>query len=301
MIYDLKLRLTYDYANPAVGGRHVVCLRPLDLACVQRVISASVTVDPPPEDWLQRLDFFDNNVAEFSFRGPHDHVDVLLHARIERLLPPLTLAPSALMTDLPDQIARCRAMGPQSPLHFLSPSNRVPIDPAMTRFAQTAITPDMTVAEAFKAIGTALHNHMRFDSKATTVDTPAAKAFAQRRGVCQDFSHIMIACLRGIGVPAGYVSGFLRTDPPPGKPRLDGADAMHAWVRAWAGDDLGWIEYDPTNDMAAQADHIVVAYGRDYADVAPIKGTLRMSGRQKSHQAVDVIPVPEPVPARVQT
>ena len=132
---------------------------------------------------------------------------------------------------------------------------------------------------------------MKFDPKATTVDTPATEAFAKRHGVCQDFSHIMIACLRGIGIPAGYVSGFLRTLPPPGKPRLEGADAMHAWVRAWCGPEAGWIEFDPTNDKLAGEDHIVVAYGRDYSDVSPIKGTMRISGGQKSKQAVDVIPL----------
>ena len=294
MIYDIKLRITYDYANSAVGGRHVICLRPIDLPLVQRVIASALDVDPAPEEWQERQDFFDNHVAEFGFRGAHDHLAVTLTARIERLVPTLALPPSLPMRDLPQLLSKSRQLGAQSPLHFMSPSTRVPLNAKMTGFAKAAVTPGMTVAEAVRAIGTALHKHMKFDSKATTVDTQAAEAFAQRRGVCQDFSHIMIACLRGIGVPAGYVSGFLRTKPPPGKPRLEGADAMHAWVRAWAGEDLGWIEYDPTNDMAAGTDHIVVAYGRDYSDVVPIKGTMRTSGRQKSHQAVDVIPVLEP-------
>jgi transglutaminase-like putative cysteine protease len=294
VIYDLKLRITYDYANSAVGGRHVICLRPIDLGPVQHVISARLDVDPAPEEWLERRDFFDNHVAEFSFRGPHDHMAVALNARVKRLPQPANLPASALMRNLPELLADWRDIGPQSPLHFLSPSTRVPLQAEMTAFAKAAIKPRMTVAEAVRAVGKSLHRHMRFDSKATTVDTPAAEAFAQRRGVCQDFSHIMIACLRGIGVPSGYVSGFLRTLPPPGKPRLEGADAMHAWVRAWAGAGLGWIEFDPTNDMEAGTDHIVVAYGRDYSDVVPIKGTMRTSGRQKSHQAVDVIPVKDP-------
>ena len=102
---------------------------------------------------------------------------------------------------------------------------------------------------------------------------------------------MMIACLRGVGIPAGYVSGFLRTDPPPGQPRLEGADAMHAWVRAWCGWETGWIEYDPTNAVVAGTDHILVARGRDYGDVAPVKGVLRIAGEQTSEQAVDVVPV----------
>ncbi len=132
---------------------------------------------------------------------------------------------------------------------------------------------------------------MSYDPDATEVDTPMADAFMARHGVCQDFSHIMISGLRSLGIPAGYVSGFLRTMPPPGKPRLEGADAMHAWVRAWCGADAGWIEYDPTNAISAGQDHIVVARGRDYSDVSPIKGVLRASGRQHTDLSVDVIPL----------
>jgi transglutaminase-like putative cysteine protease len=150
----------------------------------------------------------------------------------------------------------------------------------------------MNVAEAALAVGRALHRHMRFAPDATDVTTPAQDAFARRAGVCQDFSHILIACLRGIGIPAGYVSGFLRTLPPPGQPRLEGADAMHAWVRVWCGGACGWIEFDPTNDMLAGADHVVVARGRDYSDVAPIKGALRLSGGQTSQLTVDMAPGP---------
>lgn len=296
MIYDIKLRITYDYANSAVGGRHVICLRPLDIVRVQRVISAGLSVDPDPAEWLERRDFFDNHVAEFSFIGAHDHVAVSLDARIERLPQMPSLAPSVPMADLAGVLGHSRQMGPGSPLHFMAASTRVPRDVGMTAYAAALIKPGMTVAQVIRAVGRALHRHMKFDSKATTVDTPATEAFAKRRGVCQDFSHIMIACLRGVGIPSGYVSGFLRTLPPPGKPRLEGADAMHAWVRAWAGPELGWIEFDPTNDIDAGTDHVVVAFGRDYSDVVPIKGTMRTSGRQKSHQAVDVIPLVEPMP-----
>ena len=149
----------------------------------------------------------------------------------------------------------------------------------------------MTALDAVRAVGLALHRDMHFDPEATTVDTPPAEAFARRHGVCQDFAQVMIACLRGVGIPAGYVSGFLRTNPPPGQPRLEGADAMHAWVRAWCGWQAGWVEFDPTNAISAGTDHIVVARGRDYGDVAPVKGVLRIAGEQKTEHAVDVIPV----------
>lgn len=290
MIYDIKLQIAYEYANPAVGGRHVVCVMPLDMPG-QRVMASLLDITPRPEERLDRVDFFGNRITEFSFRGPHDSVAFTMKARIERLITPSLPANAIPLPDMPAALAAHRDLGPNSPLHFLSPSVRVPRDRAITAFALGALHPDISAAEAVVAIGSALYRHMKFDPKATTVDTPATEAFAKRHGVCQDFSHIMIACLRGVGIPAGYVSGFLRTLPPPGKLRLEGADAMHAWVRAWCGPEAGWIEFDPTNDKLAGEDHIVVARGRDYADVSPIKGTMRISGGQKSKQAVDVIPL----------
>ena len=138
-----------------------------------------------------------------------------------------------------------------------------------------------------------INNDFAYDTEATTVATHAYDAFRLKRGVCQDFSHVMIAGMRGLGVPAGYVSGFLRTIPPPGKERLEGADAMHAWVRVWCGREAGWLEFDPTNGMRAGDDHITVGYGRDYSDVAPIVGIVKIAGGQAAEQSVDVIPLAE--------
>ena len=291
MDFDIKLRIAYQYANPAVGGRHLACMMPLASGGGQTVQNATLSIEPAPQERVDRVDFFGNRVTEFSFRGPHDRVILTMRARVTRDSVARPVIGALPLADLPHALAQCRDVGPDAPLHFLSPSLRVPRDGAMTAFARAQLRPEMSVAQAVLAVGLALHRHMRFDATATTVDTPAVEAFAKRRGVCQDFSHILIACLRGVGIPSGYVSGFLRTLPPPGKPRLEGADAMHAWVRAWCGDAAGWIEYDPTNDCTAGGDHIVVARGRDYSDVTPIKGTMRISGGQKSHQAVDVVPV----------
>jgi transglutaminase-like putative cysteine protease len=167
----------------------------------------------------------------------------------------------------------------------------VTLQPATTDFAQRHAMRGSTTLQTVLAVGRALHDAMTFDPEATEVDTPLVDAFAARKGVCQDYAHILIACLRGLGVPAGYVSGFLRTTPPPGQPRLAGTDAMHAWVQVWVGGGLGWVEYDPTNDCLAAGDHVTVARGRDYADVAPITGVLRVSGGQRGRQAVDVTPM----------
>jgi transglutaminase-like putative cysteine protease len=134
-------------------------------------------------------------------------------------------------------------------------------------------------------------HEFRYDPKATAISTPLAEVFGKRHGVCQDFAHVMIAGLRGIGLPAAYVSGYIRTIPPPGQPRLQGADATHAWVSVWCGDDLGWVGFDPTNDLMVANDHIVLAMGRDFADVSPVDGVIVGSRQQKLRVEVDVMPV----------
>ena len=214
-----------------------------------------------------------------------------MQARVEKLPQTETETSSTTLADLPAELHAYRKLMPDSPLHFLSASPRVTFSEEFTAYGRNAMTGARTVEEAVHAVGYALHRDMTFDPEATTVETPAADAFANRRGVCQDLSHIMIACLRGIGIPAAYVSGFLRTIPPPGQARLEGADAMHAWVRAWCGAARGWIEFDPTNAKPAGEDHIVIGYAQDYSGIAPVKGISRMTGKQTSTQAVDVVPL----------
>jgi transglutaminase-like putative cysteine protease len=205
----------------------------------------------------------------------------------------VTMTPEDRSPDLPAlarEVTAQRGVGRQAPVHFIGASPRAPASLEIAAYARHHLDPATTALAAVQSIGEAIHADMRFDPGSTTVDTPATVAFAARRGVCQDFSHIMIVALRAVGVPAGYVSGFLRTDPPDGKTRLEGADAMHAWVRAWCGNAVGWVEFDPTNGVFVSADHVMIARGRDYSDVAPVRGVLRSSGAQWSRQAVDVIP-----------
>lgn len=292
MIYDIGMTIAYDYDRPAVAGRHILRLLPADLPGVQRRISGVVTIRPEPAERRQIIDFFGNAAMEVAFRAAHDEIVFRVIARVERLAPPPELDISPSLTSLPHEIAEYRSLDAEAPHHFLGASPRTAPTPEMTAYAREQIGPAATACEAVRAVGMALHRDMTFDPDATTVDTPPSEAFSRRHGVCQDFAQVMIACLRGIGVPAGYVSGFLRTNPPPGQPRLEGADAMHAWVRAWCGWQTGWIEFDPTNACPAGADHIVVARGRDYGDIAPVKGVLRIAGDQKTEQAVDVVPVP---------
>jgi transglutaminase-like putative cysteine protease len=134
-----------------------------------------------------------------------------------------------------------------------------------------------------------IRNDFKYDPKATVISTPLKEVFEKRHGVCQDFAHVMIAGLRGLGLPAAYVSGYLRTIPPPGKPRLQGADATHAWVSVWCGDEIGWVGFDPTNDLLVENDHIILAVGRDFSDVSPVDGIIVGSRKQKLAVAVDVL------------
>jgi transglutaminase-like putative cysteine protease len=152
------------------------------------------------------------------------------------------------------------------------------------------------VLEAASELMGRIRRDFRYDTKATDVRTPIAKAFEQRRGVCQDFTHIMIAGLRGLGLPAAYVSGYIRTIPAQGKPRLEGADATHAWVSLWCGHAAGFVDLDPTNNLVVANDHIILAHGRDYADISPIHGIVLGAGEQEVDVGVDVIPVEIPAP-----
>ncbi|KRB19262.1 transglutaminase family protein [Mesorhizobium sp. Root172] len=289
MLYDIRLHLHYDYAAAAGGGRHQIRVLPSTISGVQRVIAASLSFTPAPNERSDFLDFFGNNVTSIAFRDAHDALDIRMSARVSVSRPEPGLDVSPNIARLRQELAAVRSLAPDAPHHFLVGSAHSGIDAAITAYAGDSI--------AGSAAGTAMslcnriHRDFTYDGEATTVRTRASDAFRLKRGVCQDFSHIMIAGLRGLGIPAGYVSGFLRTIPPKGKPRLEGADAMHAWVKVWCGRDAGWQEFDPTNGMRASNDHITVGYGRDYSDVAPIVGVLKTTGGQVGEQAVDVIPV----------
>ena len=291
MIYDIGLTIAYEYDHPAAAGRHILRLVPAELPGVQRRITGALSISPRPSERRQLVDFFGNAGVEVVFREAHHEILFRVAARVERIAEPPGLDISPALDRLAGEIADYRGLDAKAPHHFLGPSPRTAPTPEMTAYAREQLVRGMTAVDAVRAIGLALNRDMRFEPEATTVDTPPTEAFARRHGVCQDFAQVMIACLRGVGIPAGYVSGFLRTDPPPGQPRLEGSDAMHAWVRAWGGWETGWIEFDPTNALVVGTDHILVARGRDYGDVAPVKGVLRIAGDQKTEHAVDVIPV----------
>jgi transglutaminase-like putative cysteine protease len=291
MKYDIKLEIDYAYASLSDHVRTLVRVLPSDLPGRQIVTRRLLSVEPMPSERNDSTDFFGNTMSALAFHLPIDRFELTLNAHVERLTQASSLDLSPDLRGLANEIGQNKSLGSQAPHHYLGASPRVGEDPAITAFAMDQSQPGMTAVRIVEAVGTALHAEMRFDAEATDVRTSPSVAFAKRHGVCQDFTHVMIGCLRALGVPAGYVSGFLRTLPPPGQERLEGADAMHAWVQAWCGVDTGWIEFDPTNACWVGQDHVAVAYGRDYHDVAPVKGVVRTSGDQRSEQRVDVKPL----------
>lgn len=289
MRYEISLTVKYAYDYASDHARSLLHLMPLIIPGQQDVSACLLSVDPPPQERWDGVDFFGNRVNWITFHEPIDSFSLTLKAQISRtsLPPPMDL--SSGLNQLSRDVAAVQSVAAHAPHHFLGNSPRISPSPAITAFALDHTAPEMNALQAVLSIGQALHDAMEFDSEATDVHTSPSDAFSKRRGVCQDFTHIMIACLRGLGIPAGYVSGFLRTTPPPGKKRLEGADAMHAWVRAWCGAEMGWIEYDPTNAIVVGDSHIVIAYGRDYSDVSPVRGTLRSTGGHNTQHSVDVV------------
>lgn len=291
MLYDVNLLIGYLYDTPVSGGRHIVRVLPLSIPGRQRLIAGSLGIVPAPDERVEGIDFFGNPMSAILFRNPHDRLDIRMQARVHVAAPEPSADFSPRIGDLAADLAGHWSLDAGSPHHYAGASPRLPPCPEIAEYARTIAAPGMTIRAAARAVCARIHADFTYDAKATGVDTTPREAFKLKRGVCQDFTHVMIVALRSLGIPAGYVSGFLRTLPPPGKERLEGADAMHAWVRYWCGRVNGWMELDPTNDMAAGSDHIVVAYGRDYADVAPVIGILKGYGQHETTQAVDVVPV----------
>ena len=294
MHYDLRLVIRYDFDRPTGAGRQLLRIQPADMGSQQHLQSCDIVISPDPSERREFTDFFGTKVLEVVMAPGLTKCEIAMTAKVVRMPLGGELDISPPLDRLDEELEEITEIGGTSPHHFLSASPRIAHDPAIAAFAKAAVEGAETTRAAIAAVGNALHAHMTFDGEATEVDTPPAEAFKLKRGVCQDFAQIMIAGLRSLGIPAAYVGGFLRTLPPPGKPRLEGADAMHAWVRAWAGAEAGWVDHDPTNAVFADTDHIAVGHGRDYGDVAPVTGALRMDGGQKGSHAVDLIERPAP-------
>ena len=297
MIYDLRHRTTYSYVAPVTFARCVLRLTPRSSPS-QTALQNRVKVTPAPSRSEPGTGPFGEHTLTVVIETPHKKLVIEARSRVDvHAPPPPVLAETPAWEAVRADSFDGGSLGPDSPAAFLYPTRRTPIAPEITAYARESFTPGRPVAEAAADLMSRMHADFTYDSEATTVSTPALEAFEARRGVCQDFAHVMISGLRGLGLPAAYVSGYLRTTPPPGRPRLAGADATHAWVQAWCGEAAGWVGLDPTNDILVQNDHIVLAIGRDYGDVAPIDGILLAPGEQTLKVEVDVVPEAELAPS----
>lgn len=295
MIYQLRHRTTYRYDAPVTFAQCVLRLTPTSSPS-QTVLAAEVAITPRPARTQKQDGPFGERTLKVLIDQPHTTLVIEARSRVEMH----AVLDSSLFARQPWEQVRSAGfesgdLGPSGPASFLYPTARTPLSAMITDYARSSFWHGRPILEAVSELMARIHKDFRYDAKATDVFTPAEQAFVARRGVCQDFSHIMICGLRGLGLPAAYVSGYLRTQPPPGRARLQGADATHAWVAVWCGADRGWIGFDPTNNVLAQNDHVVLAVGRDYSDVAPIKGLILTPGDQSLKVEVDVIP--EAMPA----
>ncbi|MBS0246555.1 MAG: transglutaminase family protein [Proteobacteria bacterium] len=291
MIYDIRQVTTCAYASPVAHAHHVLRLTPVNRSG-QRVHLSALQIEPPPVKSREGEDFFGNRLTSVTINDAHSTLAVKVSARIAVdpvVLPDPATAPA--WETVRDEVFAATDIAPQSPVHFLFASRMVSLDPEIRDYARQSFAPGRSIVEAALDLNHRIKTDMTYEIGATTVTTTAPMSFALRRGVCQDFAHIMIAGLRGLGLPAAYVSGYLRSTRTPEQMQLQGADAMHAWVQVWCGHDSGWIGFDPTNDMIASDDHVVLAVGRDYSDVAPMDGVIVAAGGQRMTVSVSVKPV----------
>jgi transglutaminase-like putative cysteine protease len=294
MLLHVVHETTYDYAPAVKTAQHLVHLRPAD-RFGQRVLRHAVRISPQPAQWSESVDVFDNTACFFGLQAAHGQLRVVADSVVS------TSAPQVPHDSVPWEVARERLRyhrgaeyDPAAEFLFASPY--VPRHQHFVNYARASFLPQRPVLEAARHLMSRIHADFEYVSQATDASTPALEALALRRGVCQDFAHVMLGCLRSLGLPGRYVSGYLLTEPPAGHPRLVGSDASHAWVSVYLPAERGpgvWADLDPTNDRAPGEDYVTVAVGRDYSDVSPIRGVIQGGASHTLRVAVTVAPLPE--------
>jgi len=289
--YELRHETTYDYEGPVLHGRHVARQRPRPLP-YQSVQRAEITVSPEAVWSSEERDYFGNETDTIEVLGAHDRLVVTTRSLV-------TVGPRALDFGLPlfsqswEETKRQIEQDPRSfeAREFCHDSPLVRQHPALLTFAADTFTPKKPLLVAIEEFNHRIFEEFSYEPLATDVATPLARVLREKRGVCQDFAHVAVGALRSLGLAARYVSGYLETKPPEGKERMIGADASHAWASVYV-PDFGWLDFDPTNDVLPGERHIVVAWGRDFSDVSPLKGVVHGGGRHTVTVGVDVIPRP---------
>jgi transglutaminase-like putative cysteine protease len=282
-------RTIYRYASSVSTSHHDARLAPR-ASEQQRVDSFDIGVTPAPNFIRRRADYFGNRVLHFDLSEPHQTLEVVATSSVEidpgafpnpRSSPAWEAVVERLKTD------RRRDVLDACQMTFDSP--HVQRDSPFLDYALPSFETGRPLLDAVRDLMRRIHADFEYDPSATDVTTPALRVLAERRGVCQDFAHFMLCCLRSLGLGARYVSGYLLTSPPPGSPRLAGADASHAWASVWL-PDHGWLDCDPTNATEPRDEYVTVAYGRDFSDVTPLRGVILGGGSDRLEVAVDVTP-----------
>jgi transglutaminase-like putative cysteine protease len=288
--YRVVHRTEYRYEADVSPSYSQLHLAPRDLPG-QRCLSSEIVVDPTPDDYRERVDFFGNRVAFVAIQEAHRSLTVAATSIVEvdvvgRGLP---LFADRAWEEVRDHVRAAGTNDAIDAVQFVLDSPVVSASPTFSDYAAGSFSPGRHLLEAVTDLSSRIHRDFEYKPGATSVRTTLDDVFAQRKGVCQDFAHVAIACLRSVGLPARYVSGYLETDPPPGRPKLDGADVSHAWFSVYV-PQSGWVGVDPTNDQLVSDRYVTTAYGRDYSDVAPLNGVIFTEGRaERPRVLVDVV------------
>lgn len=290
MKYKVAHATVYEYSDTVPLCHNEVHLTPREhhwqLCTVHRI-----SIRPLPTCLEHVRDYFGNHSQFFTIQEGHRKLSVTAVSKIEVSPPPIVdPATTPLWTEVRDQLAARETPLNLDALQFTFNSPQIALTPELIEYVLPSFDPKRTWLAAVSDLMTRIYRDFKYDPTATTISTPLQEVLKLRRGVCQDFAHLMIGCLRAMGLSARYVSGYLLTRPPEGKPRLVGADASHAWVSAWC-PGIGWLDFDPTNNCQPSVEHITLAWGREYSDVCPIKGVFIGGGHHQMSVSVDVQPI----------
>jgi transglutaminase-like putative cysteine protease len=283
--YDVVHTTEYDYSESVAVSHHLARLSPRGLAH-QQPLHHDLQIEPAPAVMTTHTDYFGNAVTYFAMQGAHKRLTVRARSRVAVQA---ATVPSPLTTPSWETVANRSAL-PLEALEFLFDSALIRPGADVVAYARASFRAGRPLLDAVLELTRRIHEDFTFDTKATTITTSLAQVFKSRRGVCQDFARLEIACLRSLGLPARYVSGYLETVPPPGRPRMLGADASHAWLAVYC-PDAGWIHVDPTNNVLPSCSHVTIAWGRDYDDVSPVRGVILGGGNHTLRVNVDVLRV----------
>lgn len=290
MRYRVRHTTVYSYEGPVLHGRHIVRKRPAETRS-QKTVSFVLEVGPEPVWRTRQVDYFGNETDTLEVLGSHDTLSVSAHSVVDVAEGPTARGlPLVRMSWEEARDILGRESGNLDASEFLYDSPLIRRHSSLRKFAEETFTPNRPLLDGVIAFNEKIFREFTYDPNVTDVSTPLATVLREKRGVCQDFAHVAVGALRSIGLPARYVSGYLETTPPPGKERLVGADASHAWAGVYL-PGYGWLDFDPTNNVLPGERHIVLAQGRDYSDVSPLKGVVHGGGRHTIAVGVDVVPV----------